>query len=44
MTYQSEQQLEKTLIKQLGGLGFKFVKIEDATALIDNFKKTIRRV
>ncbi|MFC1616455.1 type I restriction endonuclease subunit R [Patescibacteria group bacterium] len=36
MSHQSEQELEKTLIKQLNGLGFKSVVLRDKTDLIAN--------
>ncbi|MEK7066418.1 MAG: HsdR family type I site-specific deoxyribonuclease [Patescibacteria group bacterium] len=36
MTHQSEQQLEKELVEQLGGLGFLPVVLEDTSAMIAN--------
>jgi len=38
MVHQSEQQLEKTLIEQLGRLGFGLVAIEDDKALVGNLR------
>lgn len=37
MAHQSEQQLEKTLIEQLGRLGFSVVALKDSDAMIANF-------
>lgn len=38
MSIQSEQQLEKTLIKQLNSLGFASVVIGDNDALLSNLR------
>lgn len=38
MSHQSEAQLENNLIKQLQALGYEWVKIQDAEALVSNLK------
>lgn len=43
MTYQSEQQLENTLIKQLNRLGFLSVVIEDDSALVSNLRSQLEK-
>ncbi len=43
MTHQSESQLEKSLIEQLGRLGFLPVVLEDTDALINNLKTQLER-
>lgn len=43
MTHQSESQLEKSLIEQLGRLGFSAIVLEDADALISNLKTQLER-
>jgi len=43
MTHQSESQLEKSLIEQLGRLGFSPVVLEDTDALISNLKTQLER-
>jgi type I restriction enzyme, R subunit len=43
MTHQSEQQLEKTLIKQLGRLGFAPIVLEDTNAMIANLKTQLEK-
>lgn len=43
MTHQSETQLEKSLIEQLGRLGFSPVVLEDTDALISNLKTQLER-
>jgi len=43
MTHQSELQLEKSLIEQLGRLGFSPVILEDTDALISNLKTQLER-
>jgi len=43
MTHQSEQQLEKTLIEQLHGLGFLPVVIEDTTSMMLNLKSQLEK-
>lgn len=43
MTHQSESQLEKSLIEQLGRLGFSPVILEDTNALISNLKTRLER-
>jgi len=44
MTHQSESQLEKTLVEQLGRLGFLPVVLErkDTAALVVNLRKHLR--
>lgn len=41
MTHQSEQQLENTLIEQLGRLGFAKVVISDTNALLTNLRRQL---
>ena len=43
MNHQSEQQLEKTLIEQLGRLGFESVAIEDGDALVANLRAQLEK-
>jgi type I restriction enzyme, R subunit len=43
MTHQSEKELEKTLIKQLNGLGFKGVELRDKTDLISNLHEQLAK-
>lgn len=43
MTHQSEQQLEKTLISQLQGLGFSYITLEDSKAVTDNLKSQLEK-
>src|SRR3989338_5704730 len=43
MTHQSEQQLEKTLIEQLGRLGFSSVVLEDAAAMVANLRGQLEK-
>ena len=43
MPYQSEAELEDKLIKKLESQGYKYVKIEDYDALVDNFKVQIEK-
>ncbi len=43
MTHQSESQLEKSLIEQLGRLGFSPVILEDTNALVSNLKTQLER-
>lgn len=43
MPHQSEQQLEKTLINQLGRLGFLSVEIEDDDALVKNLRLQLEK-
>ena len=43
MPHQSEQQLEKTLIKQLCRLGFLSVVIEDDDALLKNLRSQLEK-
>lgn len=43
MNHQSEAQLEKTLIEQLGRLGFSPVVLEDAEALVANLKAQLEK-
>lgn len=43
MNHQSEQQLENTLIEQLGRLGFKKIVLEDSTAMLWNLKDQLGR-
>ncbi len=43
MTHQSESQLEKSLIEQLGRLGFSPVILEDTNALLGNLKIQLER-
>lgn len=43
MNHQSEAQLEKTLIEQLGGLGFSPVVLEDTEALVANLKTQLEK-
>jgi len=43
MTHQSEQELEKTLLKQLQGLGFELVVIPDHEALERNLKAQLEK-
>lgn len=43
MTHQSESQLEKTLIRQLGRLGFLSVVIEGEKALLDNLRAQLEK-
>lgn len=43
MTHQSEQQLEKTLLEQLGRLGFNFVKLESSAALLKNLRVQLEK-
>src|SRR3990167_1896371 len=43
MTHQSEQQLEKTLIEQLGRLGFSSVVLEDAAAMVANLRSQLEK-
>jgi len=43
MPHQSEQKLEKTLIKQLNKLGFSSVTIEDDNALINNLRAQLEK-
>jgi len=42
MTHQSEQQLEKTLIEQLGRLGFSYIVIEDTVAMVANLRGQLK--
>lgn len=44
MDYQSEQQLENNLIKQLSTQGFEVVSLPDNAALLANLKKQLERV
>ncbi|MCX6733472.1 MAG: type I restriction endonuclease subunit R [Candidatus Peregrinibacteria bacterium] len=41
MTHQSEQQLENTLIEQLGRLGFESVVLENTAAMISNLREQL---
>ncbi|MCP1674428.1 type I restriction enzyme R subunit [Natronocella acetinitrilica] len=41
MTMQSELDMEKALVDQLGGLGYEIVEIRNEPALVDNFKAQI---
>ena len=43
MTHQSEQELEKTLLKQLQGLGFELVVLSDKDALESNLKSQLEK-
>ena len=43
MTHQSEQQLEKTLIEQLGRLGFSYIVIEDTVAMVANLRGQLEK-
>ena len=43
MTHQSEQQLEKTLIEQLGRLGFSPIVLEDTAAMVANLKMQLEK-
>ncbi|MBA4318710.1 MAG: deoxyribonuclease HsdR, partial [Flavobacterium sp.] len=43
MTHQSELQLEKTLIEQLGRLGFVSVVLEDTNALVANLRAQLEK-
>ena len=43
MTHQSELQLEKTLIEQLGRLGFAPVVLEDTNALVANLRTQLEK-
>ena len=43
MTHQSEQQLEKTLIEQLTGLGFSPVVLEDSGTMVANLKSQLEK-
>lgn len=41
MSYQSEAELEKLLVQQLGNQGYTKVKIEDENALMENFREQL---
>ncbi|USN88258.1 MAG: type I restriction endonuclease subunit R [Candidatus Nomurabacteria bacterium] len=41
MTHQSEQELEKTLLKQLQGLGFESVVLVDSDAMVTNLRSQL---
>jgi len=43
MTHQSEQQLEKTLIEQLGRLGFAPIVLKDSVAMISNLRSQLEK-
>ncbi len=43
MTHQSEEQLEKTLIEQLGQLGFSSIILEDTNAMIGNLQGQLEK-
>ena len=43
MPHQSEQQLEKTLIEQLGKLGFSSIILEDTNAMVLNLKGQLEK-
>jgi len=43
MTHQSEQQLEKTLIEQLGRLGFSPIVLEDTAAMVANLRGQLEK-
>jgi len=43
MTHQSEQQLEKELIEQLGSLGFSYITLEDNKAVETNLRKQVEK-
>lgn len=43
MTHQSEQQLEKTLIEQLGRLGFSNIVLEDTAAMVANLRGQLEK-
>lgn len=43
MTHQSEQKLEKTLIEQLGRLGFSSIVLEDTAAMAVNLKAQLEK-
>ena len=43
MSHQSEQQLEKTLIEQLGRLGFSVVALKDSDAMVANLRTQIEK-
>lgn len=43
MAHQSEQQLEKTLIKQLGTLGFNHIVLEDSASLLVNLRTQLEK-
>src|SRR3989344_395358 len=43
MTHQSEQQLEKTLIEQLGRLGFSSIVLEDSAAMVANLQTQLEK-
>jgi len=43
MTHQSEQQLEKTLIEQLGRLGFSYIVLEDTPAMLANLRGQLEK-
>lgn len=43
MTHQSEQQLEKTLIEQLGRLGFSSIILEDTAAMVANLRGRLEK-
>lgn len=44
MTHQSEQKLEKTLLEQLGQLGFPLIVLEDSTAMVANLQVQLEKL